>query len=521
MLTMFPLNLLRTIGRGASTARYVPHLLGTPITWENVLADTRTRLTARADAFLDVAERAIYAQADSAYRVLLDAAGYDLARLRRLVHTRGVEETLQDLQRDGVYVTIEEFKGLREVQRGPRRWRFTEHNFRNPLVRAGLSAPSGGTRGPALWNTISVSNHRMGAQHLALALEAYGLRHRPVAVWVAKAHGAGLWAVLALAAMGNPPPHWYTHVTPRRSLRLRLAMSALRQAARLYGVRLPRATFAPLGEEAPILAWAVAARPCGLFTTPSLALRLALAARRSGVELAGVTFLTIAEPLTPVKLRHIHEVGARAFSSLGFTEFGRVSYGCPAAAVDETHVCSDAVAVLQVPRAVDRLGTAVPALLFTTLRPDARRILLNTETGDYAHMLGPGCGCFLEQLGWTTRLRDIRSFEKLNAEGRLFYGTQLIDLVEQTLPERFGGDATDYQLVEQEDDMGFTRLSVLVHPRLVDVDEQGILAAVEAALRSRHQASAEIWRDAGTIRLVRAAPLLTAAGKLMPLHHLA
>jgi len=222
-----------------------------------------------------------------------------------------------------------------------------------------------------------------------------------------------------------------------------------------------------------------------------------------------------------VKLRHIRAAGARAFSSLGFTEFGRVTYGCAAAEGDETHICSDAVAVLQYPRRVDHLGTEVDALLFTTLRPDARRILLNVETGDYARMLPGGCGCFLERVGWTQRLRDIRSFEKLNAEGRLFYGTQLIDLVEQTLPERFGGDPTDYQLVEQEDEMGFTRLSILVHPRLDGVDERGVLATVEGALRSRQEASAEIWREAGTIRIVRAAPLLTAAGKLMPLHHLA
>src|SRR3989304_6190335 len=92
-------------------------------------------------------------------------------------------------------------------------------------------------------------------------------------------------------------------------------------------------------------------------------------------------------PVSPAgrrPVRHTRAAGARAFSSLGFTEFGRVTYGCAAAEGDETHICSDAVAVLQYPRRVDHLGTEGDAPLFTTLRPDARRILLNVETGDYA-----------------------------------------------------------------------------------------------------------------------------------------
>src|SRR3972149_3323327 len=137
--------------------------------------------------------------------------------------TRGSgEEALRQLQRDGVYVTIQEFKGLREVRRGNRVFRFSEQSFRNPLIRAGLRAPSGGTRGPALWNTIPPENHRMGAEHLALALEAYGLRGAPVALWLAQGHGARAWAGLALAVIGQGPPPRFYHVGPRPPLRHRV-----------------------------------------------------------------------------------------------------------------------------------------------------------------------------------------------------------------------------------------------------------------------------------------------------------
>src|SRR3989304_5570293 len=88
-LSAAPLTVLRAIQHGVSTARYVPHFLSAPVTGEDAVADTRERISRRADAFLEVAERAIFAHSRSAYRPLLDAAGYDLPRLRALVGRRG------------------------------------------------------------------------------------------------------------------------------------------------------------------------------------------------------------------------------------------------------------------------------------------------------------------------------------------------------------------------------------------------------------------------------------------------
>ena len=42
-------------------------------------------------------------------------------------------------------------------------------------------------------------------------------------------------------------------------------------------------------------------------------------------------------------------------------------------------------------------------------------------------------------MGWVEHMQDIRSFEKLNAIGRVFFGTALHALVEEVLPGRFGG----------------------------------------------------------------------------------
>lgn len=507
---------------------YVRALLRQPIQASRCSAIVRARTASRERAFSEMLEWAIFAYPDSPYRPMLAAAGFDLPRVKALVSERGVEATLHALAVKGVYVSIEEYKGTREFRRGPISCRFDETTFNNPLIKSGLVASSGGTRSSGLATTISPSNHRMGAEHLALALQAYGLQHAPVIVWLAYTHGASLWAVLALLAAGNPVPYWFSLLPPTVEERsgVYARYLGIRAAALLHGRRLPPATHLPIGQESSVVHWladdARRRQPYGIFTTPSAALRLALAAKRLNTTLERVTFITIAEPLTPAKLATIRSVGARAFSSLGFTELGRASYGCASPdGVDDGHVCRDATAVIQRRRPVDRLGTEVDALLFTALPTDSRKIFLNMETGDYATIMRRQCGCLLETLGWTEHLTDIRSFEKLNAEGPPFSGSKLIALVEEILPRRFGGDPTDYQLLEEEDQDGFTRLSILVHPRLGPIDEQAVLACATETLWTTHgMISTQVWAEAGTVKVRRAEPMLTKAGKFLPLHHL-
>jgi hypothetical protein len=506
-------------------AGYVRALFRDRIDLANVRAVVRTRTERRDAAFLEMAERAIFAYPDSPYRPMLAAAGVDWAGLRSLVGAHGVERTLEILAERGVYVSIEEYKGTRECRRGAMSWRFTESTFRNPLITSGLVASSGGTRSKGLATTIAPSNHRLGAEHLALALEAYGLCQAPVIVWLAYTHGASLWAVLALLAAGHRVPFWFSLLPPTVEERsgVYARYVGVRAAVTLHGRRIPPATHLPIGQEAPVVDWLAKRRaPCGIFTTPSAALRLALAAARLDATLEHVTFITIAEPLTAAKLTAVHAVRARAFSSLGFTELGRATYGCATAPPgDDGHVCRDATAVVQRRRAVDRVGTEIDALLFTSLQPDARKIFLNMETGDYANLSKRRCGCPLETLGWTEHLSEIRSFEKLNAEGPPFSGAKLIALVEEILPQRFGGDPTDYQLLEEEDHEGFTRLSILVHPRVGGLDEAAVLACATETLWTTHGAvSTQVWKEANIVRVRRDPPMLTKAGKCLPLHHL-
>jgi len=517
-------TLWRRMRQSARIFVFAQRLIDHPTTSAEAAEGIRSRLARRPDIFLETLERTVYAHADSPYRPLLDAAGYDLSRVRSLVGKEGVESALRRLCSDGVYVSIQEFKGIQEARRGDRVFRFNERNFTNPIAGSGsgLSVSSGGTSGRPIATEISLSNFQLGAAHLATALAAYGLEGKPAIMWLTITHGASLWGVLSLAAVRNPVAAWFSPfpVSLLGGDRLPASYLSLRLWGRLRGSSLPGVTHVPFGQESRILAWmgSSMANGCAILTTPSCALRLALAAARKHARLTGITFVTIGEPLTPAKLATIQSTGARAFSSLGFTEFGRATYGCASPVTpDEMHVCRDALAVVQRKRVVDHAGTEVDALMFTSLLPNARRILLNMETGDYGRMTTRSCGCPLEVLGWTDHLQDIRSFEKLNAEGRLFFGSQLISLVEQTLPQRFGGDPTDYQLVEQEDEEGLTRLSVHVHPRLAGIDENAVRDCIEVVLSEAAPAAAVLWRKADTVRVRRAPPIVTRTGKLMPL----
>jgi hypothetical protein len=130
------------------------------------------------------------------------------------------------------------------------------------------------------------------------------------------------------------------------------------------------------------------------------------------------------------------------------------------------------------------------------------------------------CGCTWDALGFPWHLTTIRSYEKLTTEGMHFVGADLIALVDDVLPARFGGSATDYQLVEEEED-GLTRVSLVVSPRLGPLDEMAVRAVALETLAAPgrvHHLMAGVWRDSGTLRVVRREPHVTRTGKIQTLH---
>ena len=112
-------------------------------------------------------------------------------------------------------------------------------------------------------------------------------------------------------------------------------------------------------------------------------------------------------------------------------------------------------------------------LLVTELRPTSPFLLLNVSMGDRAEVEARQCGCPLEQYGWTRHLHTIRSQEKLTAAGVTFLDTDVVRVLEELLPSRFGGGPTHYQLLEEESEDGSPTLRLLVDRTSLEIFADG------------------------------------------------
>ena len=83
-------------------------------------------------------------------------------------------------------------------------------------------------------------------------------------------------------------------------------------------------------------------------------------------------------------------------------------------------------------------------------------------------------------------------------------------------------------MIEEEDEKGFTRLSLVVHPKIHLDNENTIIETVLGALVQGKvgpgqggfaaEMTRKIWNQANTLRVKRMAPILTGHGKMLPLH---
>jgi hypothetical protein len=261
---------------------------------------------------------------------------------------------------------------------------------------------------------------------------------------------------------------------------------------------------------------------CLLSTHISMLMRVSLAAQKEGLDLTGATFMGGGEPPTPVKVRQITSSGARYIPHYFFVETGVAGWGCAnPTEINDIHFFKDSLALIQYPRQVPGTAMMVDAFHFTTLFSTAPKIMLNVESDDYGIIETRACGCLLESYGYTEHLRDIQSFRKLTGEGVTLVGSEMIHILEDVLPTRFGGTPLDYQLIEEEDEQGFTHLCLLISPLVGNLNEEGVINTVLESLR-RSSVSADlahhIWNQAKSLRIKRVQPIWTAHGKLMPLH---
>ena len=487
--------------------------------------EVRMGALGRGETFLAVACERIYGDPASPYLRLLRGAGWSFADLSAAVCSAGLEATLERLAADGVYLTAEEYRGKKEVVRGGGApFRVSPEDFQRRDGAPGILIQTGGTTGAPLGATASLARLAFSVRPLMVFFAAHDL--------FAASHGlndsmlpgsGGTCCLLIYTKIGVVPKRWFARAIPNSSRSgafyhwLTTRMIIL--LGRLYGPGFPGPEF--LDTKA-IVKWIVleTARGgrCCVTASSSNALRIAAVAGEMGVSLVGTKFIATGEPLTEAKRGAIESAGAAVTCRYAFTELGMAAYGCGRPKfTDEVHVLQNFATIVRHPALP---GSPVRPLLFTTIDPSADRLLLNVANGDCGVLEKRDCGCALEKAGLTLHLHHIRSYEKFTGEGMNYFYADIVEVLEKVFPAEFGGGPEDYQLVEDEDANGQTRLTLRVDPRVGALDREKLLARLRAELSRGvwgNEFQTRIWDGAGTLRVTREAPLDGAREKVLPL----
>lgn len=517
-----------------SVAMYARFVVGLPLflrrrlTLEQAFQTISTRIASREENFLRLVDRGIYESCSSPYRFLLAEAGCERGDLRKLVAEEGLDAALGKLYDSGVRVSFDEFKGRAAIMRGGRAFEPRSNAFDNPFVRGHYEAGSTGSSGAPTRVMLDLDHIHATAWYHLLVHEAHGVRGAPILLWApGLPSGNGVSNLIRSILIDNPVREWYSPLAPSEyspALRFKAATSYVAATTGFYGGRQVRPKHVPFGTPVAVAIRAaefVASDGRCLVRTPvSMALRVSLAANAAGIDLTHVTFMGGGEPATVAKVRGIRSSGARYISSYVFSEAGPVGIGC-ANPFDTTdvHFFEDLLAIVERPQNVPGTDRHVNGLSFTTLLPTAPKLMLNVDSDDFGIVEKRSCGCLLESAGFGRHIRQIGSARKLTGESITLVGSDMVEIIQELLPTRFGGSALDYQLVEEEDESGITRLTLIVSPEVVLESEEAVLAELLVAL-GRVSAGADssraIIRGAASLRLRRERPLVVGRGKSPP-----
>ena len=489
----------------------------------------RERMARRTDNFLRLVERSVYGVPRSPYLALLKLAGCELGDLRALVDDKGLEGALRELRAAGVYVGYEEFKGRKPIVRKGLTLPVTPRDFDNPFARHDFSLKTGGSTGLANQVYQDLDHIAALATIDMLVLAEHKLLDAPTVHWTHMLPGSGIRFILRRAYHGGYTQRWFSPIGWRGFkawLKYDLATLYMLFWMRAWGIRVSFPEIVKPAEAVTVARWMRKTLDthgrCLLYANVSQAVRVCVAAQEAGFDLAGAAIRLSSEPLTPAKAERMRRVGVQIVASYGSIETVAIGLGCARPAhVDEVHLATDAYALIDYPYCVPGIGITVPAFNLTGLLDSAPKVMLNYQSDDYGIVETRACGCGLEAYGYTTHLHEIRSYSKLVGEGVTLIGNEMLRILEEVLPARFGGTPLDYQMMEEEDGQGLTRLVLLVSPRVEIRDQAEVIEIILDALGKSSPMGANVrtvWQRAETLRIERREPVVTARGKLLPLH---
>jgi hypothetical protein len=490
------------------------------------LGTLRRNVENREANFLDLVARAVYTNPENPYYKMLRLAQCEYPDLERAVKRNGLEATLEELLRAGVYLAHDEFKGKVPIIRSGELIPSNEQSYFNPLLPAPLETRTSGSRSAGTRTRHNVASYIYWEQQHALVARELGLQHHAfVTLLPILPSMVGLFISLR-----GPQFHWHLEKWYAvggnlqdsghyRALTLAmLLIGKVRGAACQFPTYLPENDFSPVAEY--IARKTAEGHKCCVRALVSPAVRVAAAAMERGLDISGTVFSVGGEALTPAKRATIEAAGCEAYPSYTIVEVGPIGYACRHMKMGNcVHLFEDAVAAISRKRVAPLSETVVNSLLFTTLRPSASRAFINAEMDDSGIIEDVRCDCLFAQVGFNRQIRDIASYGKLTGQGMTLAGTDVVRILEEALPERLGGSPGDYQLVEEEG-AAQTVVTLRVSPRVGRLGPEEVRGCFLEEL-ARHYGgtlAARMWRHAEGIKVIIAEPLATPTGKVLPLH---
>jgi len=492
-----------------------------------VAAALKRDMESREDRFLYMAKTEFYDRPASPYLRLLRIAGCGYSDLVAAIKRDGLEPTLSELARNGVYLTDAEFKGKKDIVRSGHSFRCSLEDFEPASIPRGFLTHSSGTTGPITLSFNSLPWIAKQSLVTILFLQAHDLLDCGHASFDSFSSGShGLFHFLSLSKSGIRPERRFVRDPPKGSFARayhRLIAGEVALAGRWFGAGFPSLESVSSDQLGVIVGWADRHHRNGRRTciraVASTAARLARVAWQQGISLVGLTFVASGEPMTLGKQKVIERTGAKYAVMYGFTP-GSIflGFGCARQRhLDEMHVDEHLLAVIEHPDALTVGGQSIRPLLVSTLDPSERYLRLNVENGDYATLERRACGCPLGEVGMTQLIHHVGSHEKFTSEGLNYDFSSLFNFVEETLPSEFGGGIGDYQILEEEDEEGKSHLTLLVHPQVGALDEGSLRSRFVEELAKANESAARLWDSKGTVRIRRDVPLGSARGKVLPM----
>ncbi len=486
----------------------------------------REQLQRREANFLAMVRHAIFGNPRNPYCRMFEFAGCSREDLERSVERDGLETALARLREEGIYLTHAEFKGQQPIVRNGREIPSTVESFLNPMAAGHYLSSSSGSRSRGVSSPRGIQWQLYREAWGAILDKEFGVAHRAqLSLGPILPSGWGVTQCVKASRRGHPVKRWYTvGGSMKDSGHYRAVTRFLVAEARLMGHKVPFPVYLKEDDYSPAAEWIARRRDEGaaikVSGMVSACARVAAVAGERGLDISGTLFLVGGEALTDSKRELFEAAGAEVFPSYYISEVGMVGHACRRMTSGNcVHISRDTVAVIPHARQAPLADVEVPSLLFTPLLPHSPFVLINAEMDDSGVLGVADCDCSLSRLGFTGQISNIYSFGKLTGHGITLVGTDVVRILEKLLPARFGGAASDYQLVESETGQQ-TEISLRVSPRTGVTSPEEVRRFFLAELRKLYGGSlaSRVWNQAGAFRVVVAEPFTTASGKVLSLH---